>query len=139
VSLEVNAPDGPVVAPVDADLLALALANLAANAVRALGDSGGTLRLTVAPNEGGPDARQVVISLEDDGPGIPPDLLDALFEPYVSGRAGENVGLGLAMVRQIAAEHGGRVEGRNREEGGACFRLILPRAETAAAAGEDER
>jgi signal transduction histidine kinase len=138
VSLEVIAPEGPVIAPVDADLLALALANLSANAVRALGSSGGTLRLTVDPNAGTPEAPKLSISLEDDGPGIPPELLDALFEPYVSGRAGENVGLGLAMVRQIAAEHGGRVEAHDREQGGACFRLILPRGEAAATAGEDD-
>lgn len=126
VALEVDAPGCPVIVAADEDLLTLALANLAANAVRALGEAGGTLRLTIDPHAGTPESTLAAIELEDDGPGIPGELVDSLFEPYVSGRAGENVGLGLAMVRQIVVEHGGHVEAQNRPGGGARFRVLLP-------------
>jgi signal transduction histidine kinase len=126
VRLDVQAPDHPLRASVDADLLTLAIANLAANAVRALGADGGTLRLTVATERSASGTPRATIALEDDGPGIPEELRESLFEPYVSGRVGENVGLGLATVRQIVAEHGGDVDARNRDEGGACLSLRLP-------------
>lgn len=128
VTLEVRASDDPVIADVDADLLALAVANLASNAVRVLGEDGGTLTLEITgTEEGAAGTPTVCLSLTDDGPGFPPDLLESIFEPYVSGRTGENVGLGLATVRQIVQEHRGRVAAENLPGGGARVSLWLPR------------
>jgi signal transduction histidine kinase len=66
----------------------------------------------------------------DRGPGVPPELLERIFEPFyrlpgASERDG-GVGLGLALVKSIALRHGGRVHCENRPEGGACFVIDLP-------------
>ena len=68
------------------------------------------------------------IAVRDGGPGFPPDLLEEAFERFTRGqrgRTGEGVGLGLSIVSAIAAAHGGSVEARNREGGGAEVRLWL--------------
>ncbi len=110
----------------DPDLLAMAVANLSRNAAQAMGPEGGTLRIAVAKIEDS-GVEFVEICFEDSGPGIPEQLIDQLFEPYVTGRGESGTGLGLAIVRQVVCEHGGRVLAENRPEGGARFRILLPR------------
>ncbi|MGB8995794.1 MAG: sensor histidine kinase, partial [Pseudonocardiaceae bacterium] len=73
----------------------------------------------------------VLVDVCDDGPGIDPELAPRLFERFVSGRPGPSqtrrrYGLGLALVSEIAAAHGGRVELLNRSEPGAALRIQLP-------------
>jgi two-component system nitrogen regulation sensor histidine kinase GlnL len=65
------------------------------------------------------------IEVEDDGDGIPDAIATTLFEPMVSGRAG-GTGLGLAVAREIAREHGGELTLR-RTASGSCFVMLLPR------------
>jgi len=60
----------------------------------------------------------------DTGPGPSPDIADRLFEPFVTGKP-EGVGLGLAVSRQIAEAHAGRITWR-REQDRTCFRVELP-------------
>jgi signal transduction histidine kinase len=114
------------------------LVNLADNAALALREAGrrGTLTLScVAADEPG----GVALVVADDGPGVAPELRDRLFEPYVSSRrAGEGMGLGLAISRKILLDHGGDLELVPSEEptppaigaghlgGGATFRLLFP-------------
>jgi nitrogen fixation/metabolism regulation signal transduction histidine kinase len=73
------------------------------------------------------DQRQrfVELSVSDNGPGIPEALLARVFEPYVSEKKGGS-GLGLAVVKKIVEEHGGRVWGENSSSGGARFVVCLP-------------
>lgn len=66
----------------------------------------------------------VRITVEDRGPGLPADVLDTLFEPFVSTRG--STGLGLAVCHGIVRDHGGRIEAHNREGGGACIAVTLP-------------
>ena len=74
---------------------------------------------------------RLVLTFEDEGPGIEPAHLLRLFEPWFSTKEG-GVGLGLAMVKRIVEEHGGRVEAGNREgTRGAIFHLRLPLAPAA--------
>lgn len=69
-----------------------------------------------------------VVEVRDNGPGIPPETLPRVFEPFYTTKS-EGTGLGLAISATIVHEHGGRLTAANRPEGGAVFRLILPVAE----------
>ncbi|MBM3489219.1 MAG: HAMP domain-containing protein [Alphaproteobacteria bacterium] len=85
------------------------------------------------------DGGEVVVTVEDDGPGLPQAELERVFERFYSRRPqgeafGRHSGLGLSIVRQVADMHGGRATASNRlaADGqvlGACFRLALPQAE----------
>jgi signal transduction histidine kinase len=126
----------PALPPVDIDpsLVKSALWNLLQNAVQAMEQTGGALHVAVtreAPaGKGGPP--RLVVTVEDTGPGFEPEDLPRLFEPYYSRKEG-GVGLGLAMVKRIVEEHGGRVTAENRTGGpsGASFRLFFPVATAA--------
>ena len=109
-------------------LLRRAVRNLLENARRY---SQGAIELQLSREGQGPDAR-AVLRVCDHGPGVPPAQRERIFEPFyrlpgASERAG-GVGLGLALVRSIAARHGGSVvcEGRPDGAAGACFVLRLP-------------
>lgn len=78
-------------------------------------------------------ADQVVVLVEDDGPGVAPEIRERIFDRFVrpeSGRGRQNggAGLGLAIVRSIAAAHGGTVDARDTAPHGATFELRLPAA-----------
>ncbi|HEV2063663.1 MAG TPA: ATP-binding protein, partial [Thermoanaerobaculia bacterium] len=91
----------------DSRLLARVFSNLLGNAVEALGAAGGDIRL-----EARRDGDRVVVSVADDGPGVPPALLPRLFDPYFSAKSG-GTGLGLAIVKKIVEEHGGSIAASN--------------------------
>ncbi|WP_263452094.1 sensor histidine kinase [Hyalangium gracile] len=84
------------------------------------------------------EAERVRVVVEDNGPGIPPELLPRLFQPFVTGRKREGprpgTGLGLAIARGIVERHGGRVTAGKAELGGARFEVELPRTQTVMAA-----
>jgi len=67
----------------------------------------------------------VELSVADNGPGLPADFGERWFEPYTSSKA-RGTGIGLAVVKKIAEEHGGSVRAENRVQGGALFTLRLP-------------
>ncbi len=120
------------VADADPRLIARVFSNLIGNAVEALGSAGGRIAIRLSREDG-----RVRVAVEDDGPGVPPEILPRLFEPYFSARSG-GTGLGLAIVKKIVEEHGGLVSAENRPEGGfrVAFELPLSRsAETAPAPG----
>jgi signal transduction histidine kinase len=104
----------------DPDRLTQALRNLLANARRAAGPDG-SVTLTLEET-----ADRVTFTVRDSGPGLPPELGERIFEPFVSG-AGSS-GLGLSVSRQIAAMHGGGLSGGTHPQGGAEFVLSIPGA-----------
>ena len=79
-----------------------------------------------APGAGGRPL-PVQLEVEDDGPGLPENIADRVFEPFVSGRE-NGTGLGLALVAKIAADHGAWIAVDSRP-GRTVFRLSLPRAD----------
>jgi len=110
----------------DADRLLQLLLNLARNAIEA-GARTVTLRTRAEPGVrlGDRVARMALrVDVIDDGPGIPSDLRETLFEPLVSGRA-DGSGLGLALAREIARDHGGELRFASRP-GETVFSLYLP-------------
>lgn len=121
--LALRAPEGAVMVEGDGAALAEALRNLIDNAVRH-GAAGTLVEIDVAEDAGGGAA----IEVRDRGPGLPPGPSGQLFAPFVSTApsGGGNAGLGLAIVATVARRHGGRVVARDRDGGGALFRLILP-------------
>ena len=67
--------------------------------------------------------------MADNGPGIPEDILDSIFEVFFTTST-TGIGLGLAISRSIVEAHEGRIKAVNCSSGGAVFRVILPAAET---------
>ena len=114
--------------PVDGnpDELHRMVLNLLDNAVRHT-PPGSTIELRLRTE--GPDA---VLEVADNGPGVPPELREQIFERFVRGdgpadtAVGGGSGLGLAIVRAVASSHGGSAEVGEAEHGGALFRVRLP-------------
>jgi PAS domain S-box-containing protein len=70
----------------------------------------------------------VSVRIRDSGPGIPPDVLEKIFEPFFSTKGeGKGTGLGLYISRNIIVEHGGRIDVRSRVGEGSIFTIVLPR------------
>ena len=114
----------------DAGRLRQILHNLIRNAVEALeGQEKAALTVTTRGTREF-DIRAVFIIVEDNGPGIPPDSVDRIFDPYVTSKP-KGTGLGLAIVKKLVEEHGGWVEASNRAEGGARMTIALPADEDA--------
>ncbi len=110
--------------PGNPTLLGEMLANLIDNSIRYCPNQARvTVRTGIADNPG-----EMVLEVEDDGPGIPQDQREAVFERFV--RLAEHdeggCGLGLAIVREIARRHGGDVAVRAAPSGGALVRVVLP-------------
>lgn len=122
--LEVRLPDEPVRVRADAQRLRQVLHNLVDNAVAATPEGGGVeVALEAAGDE-------VLLRVRDEGPGIPEEELETIFERFVQGRrrdtrGASGSGLGLAIVRTLVTLHGGRVTARN-QAGGAEFLVHLP-------------
>jgi len=110
---------------VDRDQVLQVVHNLVRNALEALGGRG-RMRLAAFRHEGG-----LTIEVRDDGPGIRPEDLPRVFEPYFTTKA-SGTGLGLAIAERIAKEHGGRIEVRSQPSTGTTFTLFLPAADARA-------
>ncbi len=119
--LEADIGDGVPAIPADESQLSQVLVNLVLNAIQVSG-SGGTITVSArVPTDG--DVVEIVI--EDDGPGIPGEEIELLFDPFHTTRE-DGTGLGLSVVYSIVESHGGAIEAANREEGGARFTVALP-------------
>lgn len=108
----------------DAERLRQILLNLVGNAVKFTQAGGVGIEAEVV-------GREFVVAIADTGPGIPAERLTTIFEEFEQGgmsghREQAGTGLGLAIARRLARAMGGEIEARNREAGGALFRLALP-------------
>jgi two-component system NtrC family sensor kinase len=108
----------------NADRLVQVFVNLLRNALNAVPTVGG--RIAVRSRA---DRNRVAIAVEDNGPGIPPEVLPDIFEAFVSTRLdARGTGLGLTVAQGIVHQHGGTITASNRAEGGACLEVFLPAA-----------
>ncbi|HEV2844805.1 MAG TPA: ATP-binding protein, partial [Thermoanaerobaculia bacterium] len=104
--------------------------NLILNAVDAMGEAGGRLALGLEA-----DASTVRVRVQDSGPGIPPEKLEMIFQPFYSTKLNQGgTGLGLSISYEIVRRHGGDLKVVSRPGEGACFVVELPRYAPAAAA-----
>ena len=119
----------------DRQLLKQVLVNLVENAVlsgqEGAGPEGGAAVHVRVSGEADPDRGYWRVLVDDNGPGIPTEHREQVFEPYETGRE-HGTGLGLAIVKKVALDHGGDVSIEDSPLGGARFVLRLPLAETRA-------
>ncbi len=119
VALEMDLRSGADL-PVDEEGLRRALRNLATNAIEAMPE-GGKLRV-----ESFCEGDDVVLRVTDSGVGIPDEIADRLFEPFVTAGKPKGTGLGLAVVQKVVHDHQGTIELSKPEGGGSAFTMRLP-------------
>lgn len=112
--------EGDVHVHADPQLLEELISNLVSNAIEA---KGGPALVVVSAARSEQEA--VTLSVEDDGPGIPPDRQAAVFKPFVTSKPA-GTGLGLAICRKIVEEHGGTIRIESSRLGGARFVVRIP-------------
>src|SRR5262249_44366407 len=106
--------------------------NLFSTAIHAMKTAHGHGALTVRSV---PQGSEVVVEVEDDGPGIPHEHLGRIFDPFFTTKpAGSGTGLGLSLAIGVVEAHGGRMHAENLRGGGARFSVYLPIGERAGAA-----
>jgi PAS domain S-box-containing protein len=98
--------------------------NLIHNAVESMDNTIDRSRvLRMITRSDGPDA--IIVAVEDSGPGINPNRLDSIFDPFITTKP-DGMGLGLAICRMIAERHGGKLSASSDGKTGARFQLVLP-------------
>ena len=142
IEFVISAPAERPMVPCDARLVSQALTNLLQNAVDAIagaheGTGGrkpkGRIDVGLAV-----DDQSTIVTVEDNGPGLPGEDRDRLTEPYVTTRS-RGTGLGLAIVKKIMEDHGGRLLLADRDGGGARVQLVFQKPETAVVANRKSR
>jgi signal transduction histidine kinase len=126
VPIRTSVPES-IVIECDSDRLLQVFVNLIRNGASAakVGEGGVSVDATMESHDG---CEWVHVRIEDDGPGIEPDVLPRLFEPFVSTKLdSRGTGLGLAVAEGIVKDHGGIILARNRtDQRGAVFEVVLP-------------
>jgi two-component system nitrogen regulation sensor histidine kinase NtrY len=137
VDLSFDVPEGPMPAVIDLEMLHRVLTNVVRNAAQAIRDAHrpgrGEVRVSARV-----EGDRYAILVDDDGPGIPPEVEQAIFDPYVTTKR-DGTGLGLSIVKKIVMDHGGMIDAAKGPLGGARIRILLPRAGSAEARAALER
>ena len=129
LTIHLHLPDTPCMVVGDPTQLRQVFLNLGQNGIEAM-DATGRLDITV-DTERGP----VEVRFEDQGPGIPPDKIARIFEPFYTEKE-RGVGMGLAVCLRIVTAHDGTIHAAARQGGGAAISVRLPAANAAAVAAE---
>ncbi len=119
VHVQSDLPDRPVMAKVDSDLLKQALLNVVLNGAQAMAE-GGKLKVRLAE-----DGRMALLSIHDEGSGIPPEVRDRIFDLYFTTKK-DGSGIGLAMTYRIVELHNGSIEVESDATHGTTFTLRFP-------------
>jgi two-component system sensor histidine kinase HydH len=133
VRVERHYQDNLPLIPLDESLCEQAFVNLIQNAYDAMGASGGTLRVTATKTNSG-ERDGVEVRIDDTGPGIPPELREQIFNPFVTTKK-TGVGLGLSIVSRIIDGHHGTIRVESRKDGTSRtgFVIFFPAKEEAVA------
>jgi signal transduction histidine kinase len=118
------------------------LANLMLNAIDAAPEGGKIIARLEARNSLSGGGRRVLVTIADNGHGIPPEMRKKLFEPFVSTKGARGNGLGLWVSKGIVTKHGGRILMRSSTAGGrsgTVFSVVLPATGAAYVHGAAER
>ncbi|MFZ4463970.1 MAG: ATP-binding protein [Bacteroidales bacterium] len=109
---------------VDPDMIKQILMNLVLNAIESMGNKGEMSILTrIKPDQ--KNKQFLELSISDSGPGIPQEIVDTLFDPFVKGKD-QGIGLGLSISQRIAEQHQGWISAANNSGKGASFTIHLP-------------
>jgi signal transduction histidine kinase len=119
INVDLHLAEHPTIADCDAEQMTQVLLNLILNALQIVPNSG-VVSITCRENN-----RKIIIEIADNGPGIPPEEQERVFDPFFTKREG-GVGLGLAVVQQIIKAHGGEIRADKSALGGALFIITLP-------------
>jgi signal transduction histidine kinase len=103
------------------------LLNLLTNAIDALDEEGGEVKISTEKHGEG----EVLITVEDNGSGIPEEICQRIFDVFFSTKGSQGTGLGLAVTKKIIEEHGGSIEVQSKEDQGTKFFIKLPVGKTA--------
>jgi signal transduction histidine kinase len=132
VDVRVNIPVGLATIQGDPHQLRQLFTNLLINAFEAMNGKGAVrIDATELPEEEAPTGGEVLVGamvqvdVTDDGPGVPPDVMDRIFSPFFTTKP-QGTGLGLAIVRKIVNAHDGRIDVQVPASGGTQFRVTLP-------------
>ena len=136
VQIEVQHDPAAPPIPVDYEGLHQTLLNIVTNSLEAVTRGEGRITISTA---GDFENRRVIVTVTDNGPGIPPDEVDKIFEPFHSTKGHAGTGLGLAVARKTINELGGSIEYQPAPGGGATFIIRLPTAEARQAAPGETR
>ena len=127
VALIVDVADDLPPIPVDPGQVHQAVMNLVSNAVEAVEARTGVVIVRANYRPPGKGAKaEARVEVVDNGPGIPPEKAAKIFEPFFTTKGLRGTGLGLAVTKRIAEQHGGRVELKSQLSKGSSFTLVLP-------------
>lgn len=113
----------PMEVRIDPLLMGQALLNLVLNSAEAM-EAGGMVEIEFGLPEAGADEKQLCLVVQDNGPGIPSQILDRIFNPFFTTKD-TGTGLGLAIVHRIVEAHDGTIAAGNRPAGGARFEIRI--------------
>jgi len=125
LSIALSLSADPPLIEADAGRLRQVLHNLLRNALEAM-EHQDEARVEISTRRiAGADAELIEIKVADNGPGFLKDIVHQAFDPYVTSKP-KGTGLGLAIVKKLVEEHGGQINARNREQGGAEISILIP-------------
>ncbi|MBR9922368.1 MAG: response regulator [Bacteroidetes bacterium] len=124
IQYRTHIPSFPLVTTADGDILEKILSNLLSNAFKFTPEEG-IIRCAISTT---PDEKNILIKVEDSGPGIAPEKREAIFERYFSesGNHIPGTGIGLALTKELVLLHGGSISVQNGIDGGAGFHVQIP-------------
>jgi two-component system, sporulation sensor kinase E len=132
ISVALNLVDDIPLLELDRTQIQQALYNLIRNAYQAISPPNGEITIRSSSNE-----YEVTLSISDNGTGMSPEVMGAIFEPFHTTKVAGN-GLGLLIVRRIVREHGGELEVQSEEEVGTTVTLFFPRTDKQVRLLEDQ-